>query len=131
MNSSEDDTLWDTDRFNSSKIVDPWDPREIVDITEEDKPQWEVISKAIPLLDDIEQALVKSIMYKIPITKISKDTGIPESTLRSRKSRLLAKFRKNATKEPSLSVLYIGNKSSAKTGQAPTTKLDRRRPRNI
>lgn len=91
--------------------ADPWDPREVVDITEEDRPLWEAISKAIPLLDDIDQALIKSIMYKIPITKLSKNTGIPEGTLRSRKSRLLTKLRKNmpvleesATKQHSLSV---------------------------
>lgn len=126
--SSEDESLWDVEPWETSKSVDPWDPRTVEGIKEEDKPLWEAIAKAIPLLDDIDQTLVKSIMYKIPITKLSKETGIPEGTLRSRKSRLSPKVLKIATKWLTSSDLYIGG-SATKKGQAPTQKMDRRRPR--
>lgn len=128
MGSSGDESLWDIDRWDTSKTVDPWDPSTVDGIKEEDKPLWEAIAKAIPLLDDIDQALVKSIMYKIPITKLSKETGIPEGTLRSRKSRLSPKVLKIATKWLSSSDLYIGGSATQK-GQAPTRKMDRRRPK--
>jgi hypothetical protein len=77
--------------------ADPWHPWEVIDIPEEDKPLWEIITKSLPVLDDVNKAIIIGIMYDIPITKISKATGIPEGTLRSRKSRLLAEARKNAT----------------------------------
>ena len=75
--------------------ADPWDPWEVIDITEDDKPLWEEISKAILLLDDIDRAIVYGIMHDIPTVKMAKAMGIPEGTLRSRKSRVLTKFRKN------------------------------------
>jgi len=120
--SSGDESLWDQDSWDTPKTKDPWDPREVIDIAEEDKPLWDVISKAIPLLDDIDQLLVKSIMYKIPIVKISKETGIPEGTLRSRKSRLRPKVLKIATKYLSSSVVYMersSKKDPYKKGQKP------------
>lgn len=75
--------------------ADPWQNWEVIDITEEDKPLWEEISKAILLLDDIDRAIVYGIMHDIPTVKMAKAMGIPEGTLRSRKSRVLTKFRKN------------------------------------
>ena len=120
--SSGDESLWDQDSWDTPKTKDPWDPREVIDIAEEDKPLWDAISKAIPLLDDIDQLLVKSIMYKIPIVKISKETGIPEGTLRSRKSRLRPKVLKIATKYLSSSVSYMekgSKKDPYKKGQKP------------
>ena len=120
--SSEDESLWDVEPWETSKSVDPWDPRTVEGIKEEDKPLWEAIAKAIPLLDDIDQTLVKSIMYKIPITKLSKETGIPEGTLRSRKSRLGPKVLKIATKWLSSSVSYMekdSKKDPYKKGQKP------------
>ena len=126
--SSEDESLWDVEPWETSKSVDPWDPRTVEGIKEEDKPLWEAIAKAIPLLDDVDQLLAKSIMYKIPITKLSKETGIPEGTLRSRKSRLSPKVLKIATKWLTSSDLYIGG-SATKKGQAPTQNMDHRRSR--
>jgi hypothetical protein len=126
--SSEDESLWDVEPWETSKSVDPWDPREVIGIEEEDKPLWDAICKAIPLLDDIDLIIVESIMYKIPLSKQSKKYGIPEGTLRSRKSRLGPKVLKIATKWLTSSDLYIGG-SATKKGQAPTQKMDRSRPR--
>ena len=122
MGSSGDEDLWDFDSWDTSKTVDPWDPREVIDIAEEDKPLWEAISKAIPLLDDIDLIIVESIMYKISIVKQSKKYGIPEGTLRSRKSRLGPKVLKIATKYLSSSVVYMersNKKDPYKKGQKP------------
>jgi len=102
--------------------ADPWDPREVIDIAEEDKPLWDAICKAIPLLDDIDLIIVESIMYKIPLSKQSKKYGIPEGTLRSRKSRLGPKVLKIATKWLSSSVSYMekdSKKDPYKKGQKP------------
>jgi len=76
---------------------DPWHPWEVIDIPEEDKPLWEIITKSLPVLDDVNKAIIIGIMYDIPISKTAKALGIPEGTVRSRKSRLLAETRKNAT----------------------------------
>jgi len=122
MGSSGDEDLWDFDSWDTSKTVDPWDPREVIDIAEEDKPLWDAICKAIPLLDDIDLIIVESIMYKIPIVKQSKKYGIPEGTLRSRKSRLRPKVLKIATKYLSSSVVYMersSKKDPYKKGQKP------------
>ena len=77
--------------------ADPWHPWEVIDIPEEDKPLWEIITKSLPVLDDVNKAIIIGIMYDIPISKTAKALGIPEGTVRSRKSRLLAETRKNAT----------------------------------
>lgn len=77
--------------------MDPWHPWEVIDIPEEDKPLWEIITKSMPALDDVSKAIVIGIMYDIPTSKTAKALGIPEGTVRSRKSRLLAEARKNAT----------------------------------
>ena len=125
MGSSGDEDLWDFDSWDTSKTVDPWDPREVIDIAEEDKPLWEAISKAIPLLDDIDLIIVESIMYKISIVKQSKKYGIPEGTLRSRKSRLGPKVLKIATKYLSSSVVYMersNKKDPYKKGASAHTK---------
>lgn len=77
--------------------ADPWHPWEVIDIPEEDKPLWEIITKSLPVLDDVNKAIIIGIMYDIPMSKTAKALGIPEGTVRSRKSRLLAETRKNAT----------------------------------
>ena len=130
MGSSEDDDLWDVEPWETSKSKDPWHPWEVIDIPKEDRPLWDAITKAIPLLDDIDQAVAYGIMYDIPTVKMAKAMGIPEGTIRSRRSRLSPKVLKIATKRLSSSDLYIeGCNSPAKSGQAPTKKMDRRRPR--
>lgn len=111
-----------TTEASPSYRADPWDPREVIDIAEEDKPLWDAICKAIPLLDDIDLIIVESIMYKIPLSKQSKKYGIPEGTLRSRKSRLGPKVLKIATKWLSSSVSYMekdSKKDPYKKGQKP------------
>lgn len=111
---------------SQSYRMDPWHPWEVIDIPEEDKPLWEIITKSMPALDDVNKAIVIGIMYDIPTSKTAKALGIPEGTVRSRKSRLLAEARKNATllqilqqKRPVHPINREGEKDPYKKGQKP------------
>jgi len=88
-------------------------------ISDEYKKLWEVLNKIIQPLDEIDKALLYNLAGQITIVQLSRELGVPEGTLRSRKSRLITKLRKDATKADSSSVSYVGMRVPPKQGKRP------------